>query len=380
MKNRRYFKPVGKLTYPSSGNYEVIRPNRFSNGLINAKDEIPSNRLNLIEHNLHNYATSASNPTINKFKYNLKSLLPKMDKNVVRPYGGINIEALENQKDKLHVQKIFIKDTINQRNPNREIRDLKNRETPLSNKDQLIQLEASKQGEQPSENEIYEPFNSISNRTKVIFTTDNQLNLTSELRKIDLPISFQSESAIYGSRINKLQNRTIPFAETGVASSNHNSTTRKPFKIKKMYVNRGSLNKNLLKQKLTNETEAEENRFRFVHVPASIIIDSNKENRLIENDEYKNENYLIDKKETFNLLNDQESKSTNNIAKYEIIKDNLIELANQKQIIKAFPLGRVAKIDDNLNVESSQLTAQYLSHQTTVYPLSNLTNFASSIN
>ena len=387
LKNRRYFKPHSKLLYPSGngGNYEVIRPNRFSNGLINAKEDLPSNRLNLIEHNSHNYATSASNPTINKFKYNLKSLLPKMDKSMALPYGGINIEALENQKGKLQVQKIFIKDTMHhQKNP-REIRDLKNREP--ANRDQLIQLEAlAKQGEsRQSENEVYQPF--ASNKTKVIFTTGNRSNFTSQLRQIDIPVSLQSASTTYGSRINNLENRLEDRVYNLTQAINHpinhpidqinNSTYKRPYKVRKMYVSRGRLNGNRGDRlNRANETEAE-NRFKFIHVPASIMESNNKENLVDANEpdeyknEYKNENYLMSKQETLDSFNviDQEPK---NAMKPE--DGNLIELANQKQIVKVFPLGRVALVNEHLNSEAANQISTQIQPHPSIRGLNNLNN------
>ena len=398
LKNRRYFaKSNSKLIYPSTsngGNYELIRPSRFSNGLINAKEEnsidnnnrLPkSNRLNLIEHNyLHNYATSASNnnnPTINKFKYNLKSILPRMDKSVALPYGGINIDALDNQKAKLQVQKIYIKDTVHHLKNPREIRELKYNPTandqPIN--DQLLQLEALARQDGDRQNEIL-PFQPINKTTKVLFTGTNS-NLT--LRQIDAPIdqaalSLQEASTIYGSRIldNRNHQDKLYNLSTNYSSSEQqlNSTNKRIYKIKKMYMNRNLNNLN----NQPNETEAEENRFKFIHVPTSII--DNKRENLNDNDEYKNEikneNFHFNREYTLDSLNDQVSKSNNKIAKYE--DNNLIELANQKQIVKVFPLGRVA-LSDNLNSDASnQLSTQYLK-QTTVYPSThNLSNHSSS--
>lgn len=392
IKNRRYFKPHSKLAYPAPGNYEVIRPNRFNNGLINAKednylDRKPNNnRLNLIEHNyLHNYATSASNPTINKFKYNLKSLLPKMDKSGALPYGGINIDALENEKGKLSVQKIYIKDTLHhQKNP-REIRELKY--NPNADRhENLIQLEAlSRQGNEGQfENEI--PYQ--SNKTKVIFTRPdfNIFNQTNQLRQIDVPVSLQEASTPYGSRIDSGKNLTNHFQKNySNIPSNNSSTTlsnKRGYKIKKMFVNRGALMNRL------NETEAEENRFKFIHVPSSIVETRKLKKQTNQDDyrdEYKNEiNNLRDKDDTLDLSSNtiDQNKQANKNAKYE---DNLIELANQKQIVKVFPLGRVA-LNDNLNTESSdrQLSTELLT-STTKHPSSsnnslkvNLTNHSSS--
>lgn len=385
LKNRRYFKPQSKLIYPSGGNYEVIKPNRLSNGLINAKednliDRRPhTNRLNMIEHNYaNNYATSASNPQINKFKFQLKSLLPRMDKISTMPYGGINIEALENQKGKLQVQKIYIKDTVPPKGNGREIRELKyNPDRPATN-EQLLQLEAlARQGERSKENEVmYEP----ANKTKVIFT-GTRSNFTNQLRQIDIPIALQEASTAYGARIQDSQSRAAfnltasnPIAEQSM--TNRNSTNKRMYKVKLYVKNRGLLGGNWNNGNLTGgQPEADENnKFKFIRVPTSIIAENEKRDATsgdeYKNDEYRNGDYpsrKLDKLDTFESANAIDQSSKPNRKYYE--DSNMIELANQKQIVKVFPLGRVA-LGDSLQPDASEQSrsTQPLQAQTTASP------------
>lgn len=388
LKNRRYFKPQSKLVYPTGGNYEVIKPNRLNNGLIPAKEDNlidrrpQANRLNMIEHNYaNNYATSASNPQINKFKFQLKSLLPRMDKISTMPYGGINIEALENQKGKLQVQKIYIKDTLPPKGNPREIRELKyNPNRPATN-EQLLQLEAlARQRERQKENEVlYEPM--VANKTKVIFT-GTRSNFTNQLRQIDIPIALQEASTAYGARIQDSKSRAAfnltttasnPIAEQSMTNSN--STNKRMYKVKLYVKNRGSLSGNLNNGNSNgSQTEADENKFKFIRVPTSIIAETGK--RLADaGDEYKSEEYRSEyrkenpapnKLDTLDSANAIDQSKPNR--KYE--DSNLIELANQKQIVKVFPLGRVALGDFSLQTDASEpsRSTQSLQRQTTPHP------------